>query len=143
MRDGDRSLAVTVPKVGHGVKGRSGPPGNMNGLRNPWRVFWRRRALRKQDKWILRLVEDYEGSLIAELGGADAVSSMQCKLIEVLKAARTCWLLGLVDGGEVGVKESARFMTIEARGLVALGLERREAPPVVDLEAYIAQHGDS
>ena len=38
-----------------GKKGRSGPPGNLNGVGQktfPWRVFWRRRALAPRDRWI-------------------------------------------------------------------------------------------
>ncbi len=42
-----------------GKRGKSGPPGNLNSAKHPWRSFWRRRALKPGDRWILPVLEHY------------------------------------------------------------------------------------
>ena len=54
-----------------GKKGRSGPPGNLNNVQNPWRSFWARKALRQQDKWILPALRHYLDEAIEDAGGDD------------------------------------------------------------------------
>ena len=48
-----------------GKAGRSGPVGNLNAARHPWRSFWHRRALRSEDKWILPVLEGYAAGWLA------------------------------------------------------------------------------
>ena len=57
-----------------GKKGRSGPPGNLNNVQNPWRSFWARKALRQQDKWILPALRHYLDEAIEDAGGDDISS---------------------------------------------------------------------
>ena len=47
----------------NGKRGKSGPPGNLNGTRYPWRCFWRRRAVKPADRWIVPVLEGYTAAL--------------------------------------------------------------------------------
>ena len=60
-----------------GKKGRSGPPGNLNNVQNPWRSFWARKALRQQDKCILPFLNRYADGLIDDAGENDISSGNQ------------------------------------------------------------------
>jgi hypothetical protein len=137
--------------------------GNLNASRHPWRSFWRRRALRPEDRWILPLLETYAAGLIADRGGPDSMSSAELRLIEVAQLARGCTMLALAEAaqgeGIVGRRRSAtnrkgaitqrvtdadlastvgRFLNVERQVLQALGLERRR-PPVLSLQEVLAQ----
>ena len=135
-----------------GIKGRSGPPANMNNVRCPWRSYWKRRALRPADKWILKLVDRYETELIDDKGGEDAVSAGEARAVEIARVARTCWLLALSTFAESGIlrgevlhpayREMGKFMSLELKALVALGLEKRQRPPM-DLGQYLTQFKES
>jgi hypothetical protein len=109
------------------------PKGNMNGARNPWALYWRRRALKPEDRWVLRLVEDYVPSLISDLGGEANVSFAQRKVAELAAVARACWALAMAAGNLDAV---ARFVSVERSCLADLGLERR-AKPVQSVAEYI------
>lgn len=84
-----------------GKPGRSGPPGNMNNVRHPWRVFWRRRALRLEDRWVLKLVENYEQRIEEDRGRN--LSFGDGLVVEIAKAARVCQLLALAAFAENGI----------------------------------------
>jgi hypothetical protein len=101
------------------------PKGNLHGVRNPWAVYWRRRALRPEDRWALRLVEDYVPALVADKGGASEVSAALTRTAETAATARVCWTLALArnDLGAV-----ARFLAVEQRALAQIGMERRARP---------------
>lgn len=98
------------------------PKGNLSAVRNPWNTYWRRRALRHEDRWVLRLVKDYVPELIADKGGESNVSFAETKVMEVAAAARLCWLLCKSKEYLDGV---ARFQMIEVKCLSDLGLKRR------------------
>lgn len=131
-----------------GVKGRSGPPGNLNGCRRPWAAFWRRRALRPQDRWAAGLAARYEAELLADRPDPSATER---RLIELAALARGCSVLILSALSEAGitrrvdgavetmpaVRELGRFVLAEQRCVQTLGLERR-AKPVPSLEDYLS-----
>ena len=51
------------------VKGKAGAQlGNLNGAVHPWRAFWKRRALRPEDRWVMSLVENYERGIEEDRG---------------------------------------------------------------------------
>jgi hypothetical protein len=130
-----------------GVKGKSGPVGNLNACDHPWRAFWRRRALRPQDKWAAAFAELYEAGLLSDKPDA---SEGERRVIELAGTARVCVVLilsesrrsGFIqqtkDGWDLtpGMKELARFMTVEQRCLQTLGLERR-SKSVGTLQEYL------
>ena len=130
-----------------GVKGRSGPPGNLNCSSHPWRTFWRRRALKPADKWILGMLEQYAGSLASDKPGA---TEAELRMIEIAQIARGASMLILaecarsgfttqVDGTwdlSPGAKELARFLGVERASLQTLGLGRR-AKPITDIAKQI------
>jgi hypothetical protein len=124
-----------------GKKNRSGPPGNLNGTRHPWRVFWRRRALQDQYRYLLPLIEKYSADLVADKGGPDNVSAAEKRMIEIAQTARACSMLILAEGHKRGLikpinandwdltqgfKEMNRYLNTERTALQALGLERRK-----------------
>lgn len=136
-----------------GKKGRSGPPGNLNGSCHPWRSFWRRRALKAEDKWILPVIEGYASGLAAD---KPALSEGEARMIEIGQIARGATMLILAEcarsgfvrkvGGtwdlSPGAKELAKFMSVERSALQTLGLERR-AKPVLALSDYLAKKATS
>ena len=137
------SRAVVRDPAGRFVSGSARPParrsgaarGNLNAVRAPWRTFWLRRALRSEDSWVRRIVAEHAGSLASDKPDA---SAGELRTIELAAVARGCTCLVLdalrAQGGVTGPKAEGllgvlgRFMTLEQRSLVALGLERRARP---------------
>ena len=119
-----------------GIKGRSGPVGNLNATRRPWRVFWRRRALRQQDRWILPLLESYMHGLLSD---KPDMTEGEKRLAELAQMARACTVLILSEAAQrgfirqvdgtfdvaPGVKDLPRFLNVERQSLEGLGLQRR------------------
>ena len=130
-----------------GVKGRSGPPGNLNNSKRPWRTFWRRRALRPEDRWILPTLERYPLGLLSDKPDA---SEAEKRCIEVAQIARGASMLILAEAARSGfivkvgdtwnlspgAKDLPRFLSIERQALQTLGLERK-ARTVPLLTEYI------
>jgi hypothetical protein len=104
---------------------RGGQLGNLNAVKNPWATYWRRRALRSEDRWVLRLVEDYVPQLVADKGGPESVSFAQRKVMELAAVCRACWALAMAHGD---LRSVARFVNLESKCLADLGLERRAKP---------------
>jgi len=115
--------------------------GNLNATRYPWRVYWRKRALRPEDRWVLALVAGYGDDLISDKGGENGITAAERRLVELATAARVAWLLAMASPGEGARGEAAKFMGVELRCLQALGLERRAkpAPSLAELLAARAQ----
>ena len=159
------STTVARAKQNTGGKpGRSGPPGNMNNTRHPWRVFWKRRALRPEDRWVLRLVENYEQRIEEDRGRE--LSFAEGRVVEIAKTARVCQLLALAAFAENGImlesvtttnspqhgetvtrkgdvlhpayKELSKFMKAELDALRRLGLEAATREPL-SLKEYVEQ----
>ena len=137
-----------------GKPGRSGPVGNLNASRHSWRSFWRRRALKASDKWVLPVIEGYASGLASDKPG---LTEGETRMIEIAQIARGASMLILaecarsgfmcrVDGTwdlSPGSKELARFLSVERSALQTLGLERR-ARPLDDLASrVIAMHKDT
>jgi len=130
-----------------GVKGRSGPPGNLNNVRNGWETFWRRRALRPTDKWIAVEAAKYRDGLLADRPDPTAAER---RAIELASEAKACRLLiwsairgtGFTAQGEDGLRlvpaaeALPKFIGAELGALKLLGLERR-AKQVPSLDAYL------
>jgi hypothetical protein len=121
--------------------------GNMNRVKHPWATFWRRRALRPQDRWILPLLQLYRDGLASDKGGPANIGEGELRMIELAQLARGCTLLVLAaarDGGGLVAERKGpdlaaalgRFMQVEASCLKTLGLARRARP--VDLGTYVA-----
>jgi hypothetical protein len=122
-----------------GQKGRSGPPGNLNASRHPWRSFWRRRALKAEDKWILPVIEGYASGLASDKPG---LSEAEARMIEIGQISRGATMLILAECARSGfivkengswdlspgAKELAKFLSIERASLQTLGLGRRVKP---------------
>ncbi len=113
---------------------------NMNAVKNPWEVYWRRRALRPEDRWVLQLVHDYVPSLIDGRGGRDAVSPAAERMAEVAAVARACWALAMVSRDLAAV---GRFLNVEAKALAALGLKRQPKPVLTLAEVLAARAQDA
>ena len=119
-----------------GTKGKSGPPGNLNNSRHPWRSFWRRRALKSEDKWILPVIEQYASGLAADKPG---LTEAEARLIEIGQISRGATMLILAEcarSGFVvkedgtwnlspGAKELVRFLSVERRWVVSAHSRRR------------------
>jgi len=99
--------------------------GNLNASRHPWRVFWRRRALKPESRWVLRLIQDYVPEIVNDKGGPENVSAGEMRIIETAAVARACWALAMADGD---LRSVARFLAAERDALKAVGLERKPKP---------------
>lgn len=122
-----------------GKVGRSGPVGNLNAARHPWRSFWRRRALRAADKWVLPVIEQYASGLAADKPG---LTEAEARLIEIGQISRGATMLILAEAARSGfivkengswdlspgAKELGKFLSIERASLQTLGLGRRAKP---------------
>ncbi|MBX3305646.1 MAG: hypothetical protein KF751_06265 [Nitrospira sp.] len=130
-----------------GKKGRSGPVGNLNATKRPWRSFWKRRALRAEDRHLLPMIESYGAGLLSDKPDA---SEAERRCIELAQIARGASMLILAEAGRSGFitkadgtwdlapggKELARFLSIERQALMTLGLQRRAKAPIM-LSDYI------
>ena len=133
-----------------GKPGRSGPPGNLNGIgakSRPWRVFWRRRALAPTDRWIVPTILDYADGLVADKGGMDSVTAAEHRMIEIAQTARGAAMLILAEARRSGfirkidktwdlapgAKELVRFLSLERTALQGLGLDRAE-PKAISID---------
>lgn len=130
-----------------GVKGRSGPPNNLNARSHSWAVFWRRRALKATDRWILPVIENYASGLASDKPG---LTQAEARMIEIAQIARGASMLILAEcarSGFVtkedgswnlapGARELAKFLNTERAALLGLGLARR-AKPALSLTDYL------
>jgi hypothetical protein len=130
-----------------GRKGRSGPPGNLNNVRYPHRAWWRRKALRKEDKWIVPTIERYIQGLRSDKPDA---SEAEQRLMEVSQISRGATMLILAEAARSGfimkdgntwdlspgAKDLPKFLAIERQALQTLGLGRR-ARAIPMLSEYI------
>lgn len=137
-----------------GIKGKSGPVGNLNASRHPWRAFWRRRALRAEDKWILPVLEGYASGLASDKPG---LSEAESRMIEISQIARGASMLILAEAARSGfiqkadgswdlapgAKELGRFLAIERQALQTLGMERRAKPAGGSLAELLAAPKES
>ena len=119
-----------------GQKGKSGPPGNLNGSRHPWRSFWKRRALRPADRWIAVEAARYRDGLLRDRPDPTEAES---RAIELASEAKACRLLIWRSIQETGFTEQRdgglrlvpaaealpKFIGAELGALKLLGLERR------------------
>jgi len=133
-----------------GKRGRSGPPGNLHNCKHPWRTFWRRRALRAEDKWILPVLERYGSGLDSdrpdmtegERHMAQIAQTARGATMLILAEAARSGFIRQVDGSwdlAPGVRDLAKFLQVERGALQALGLERRAKPVGPSLSEYIVE----
>lgn len=123
--------------------------GNLNRVsRSPWNTFWRRRALRPEDQFALRMAAPLANALLSDKGGEQATAGERA-LIENATIARVCALLCLARMGQTGpfvkgakgetaspgLEALPKFLAAERQSLQALGLERRarDLPRLADV----------
>ncbi len=115
--------------------------GNLNAMRHPWRVLWRRGVLPVKYAWMRPVLEAFGDGLIQDRGGVEQVTTAQRAIVEVAQIARGCatiimaeaaeqgFILPGVDGKgwdlHPGVKELVKFLHLMRNALTDLGLERR------------------
>ncbi len=129
-------------------KPQGAQPGNLNASKRPWDSFWRRRALKGEDRWILPILTEYSASLESDKPG---MSAGEKRMAELAQLARGCTMLVLgaitkhgftrhdeVKGFDLhpGAKDLPRFFSAEREALKSLGLERR-SKGVVSLNDYL------
>jgi hypothetical protein len=137
-----------------GIARRSGPVGNLNASKYPWRAFWRRRAVKAEHRWLPPIVESYVDALISDKGGASEVTEGERRMIQVAATAHGCALLVLdhaarlgfvrvTDSGTwdlmPGTKELAKFLSVEQAALKGVDLRRRPKPALT-LDSYLEAH---
>jgi hypothetical protein len=131
-----------------GKKGRSGPPGNLNSVKRPWAVFWRRRALQPKNTWLWPLVEEYGRELARGCGGDRKISAAARALVENAQVSRACIMLILLEAKEKGairqledgswdlqpgMRDLPKFLAAERGPLIALDQKPKKLPPLAEL----------
>jgi len=121
-------------------KTRGGQPANLNACKRPWEAFWKRRALRKQDRWVLGALNGYVAGLMDD---KPHPSHAEQRMMELSMTARAATLLILKELTETGFvqtvngapdlvpagKDLVRFLSAERQCLQTLGLEKRGKAP--------------
>ena len=120
-----------------GVKGKSGPVGNTNACRHPYKTYLKRRVVPQRHYGVVRLGEDCLAKITSDLPD---MTGKQKLVAEGIKLMWTCGLLGLAeardrgfivtkpDGSwdfQEGVKSAGTFIDRAMKGLVSLGLAKR------------------
>ena len=129
-----------------GKQGRSGPPGNLNACRHPWKPFWTRRVLRPEDRWVVAVMDRYLAGLHSD---KPDMTEGEKRTAEIAMAARGCWLMALAQASRDGIgritdkgwdftpgmKAVPQFMSIERGALTDIGLQRRakRADSILDI----------
>jgi hypothetical protein len=130
-----------------GKRGQSGPPGNLHAAKHPWRSFWRRRALRPADRWILPVLEGYALALSSDKPGMTETETLMAQNAQTARGAVMLILAEAARSGFTrqvegtwdlapGAKELAKFLTAERGALQAIGLDRRTRPTQT-LQGYL------
>lgn len=130
-----------------GVRGRSGPPGNMNASRHHWQSFFARLALREQDTWIRTEVRKYAAGLMSDKADPTEGERHAIELVAEAKAARLLIWSAIAESGFTrrsreglalapAAEALPKFIGVELGALKLLGLQRR-AKTVLTLEAYL------
>ncbi len=130
---------------------------NLNAMKYPWRVLWRRGVLPAKYAWMRPVLEAFGDGLIQDKGGQDNVHTAKRAMIElaqVTKAAVTIILTEAAEHGYVvksadgrtwdlhpGMKELPKFANLLRTVLCDLGLERQARD--VDREIIIKRWGDN
>lgn len=123
-----------------GVKGRSGPPGNMHGARHGVTSWLRRRALPVHKQHVAQMIEDYRDALLVCKGGKEGATEVEVALVEnasraygasllILEEGKARGLVREVDGSwdlAPGLTRLTGFLNAERTALLGLGLARRE-----------------
>lgn len=136
-----------------GKKGRSGPPGNLNSVKNGRATWLRRRMLPAHLGHVVAIVSDEEQALIQHLGGDENATEPERALLRdagkalglILLAfeearSRGCIVVGVNGTWDLapGLQRVKGLIDTRRQSLLALGLARR-AKPVPNLADYIAQ----
>ena len=111
-----------------GKRGQSGPPDNLHAAKHPWRSFWRRRALRPADRWILLVLEGYALALSSDKSGMTETETLMTQNAQTARGAAMLILAGAARSGLTrqtgatwdlapGAKELAKFLTAERGGV--------------------------
>jgi hypothetical protein len=87
--------------------------------------------LRPEDRWILPILANYAGSLVADRGGPDAMTAGEAHMIELAQLARGCTMLVLAQAraGPVGCGARGRARgarRARRRGRLGLGALARD-----------------
>jgi hypothetical protein len=133
-----------------GKPGRSGPVGNTNATKHPYRTYLRRRVVPVRHRGVLRLGEECLAKIQSDLPDMSGKEEMVAEGVKILM---TCGLLGLAEAKErgfittlpdgswdfqPGLKAAGSFLDKAIKGLVALGLDRR-ATVVPTLSDYLTK----
>jgi hypothetical protein len=97
----------------------------MRNLKYPWKVYFKKRKLAPQDRWLLGSANAYVDELIADKGGPEKITVAERRIVETCSAARVAWLRAWLDEDKKAV---ALFMQIEQRGLKRLVLSAEPRP---------------
>lgn len=121
---------------------RGGQKNNLNAVKWPWGVFWKRQALREVDDWLpphnaaylKRLRQDNPGASEAALRMMEiAATACGATMLILKEAARNGFIVKQGGSWDLspGAKDLPKFLAIERQALQTLGLERKTKAPIM------------
>src|SRR5262245_54147621 len=124
---------------GHGLPGKSGPPGNknavkhgLNSLKKAWSLLGNRMLDGRSQAAVA--IRKWRGELIADLGGPDAVSTQQLAIIDL--AGRQKLLLDSID---TWLLSQPSLINARKRSVIPVVLQRQALAD--GLSKYLSQLG--
>src|SRR5258707_346983 len=97
LLEGPAATTGRASRARPGRRRKGAQPGNLNQTRHAWAVYWRRRALRPEDRWIAPLLGDYAAGLLSDKGGPEGVTAAEARMVELAALARGCTMLVLAE----------------------------------------------
>lgn len=109
----------------------------MNALRYPWKAYVRRGALRAEDRWALKVADDFYDRVLGTKGELNGMQQLVAENGQVSRVAialifqdiaRHGWTRESDNGLELtpAAKDLPKYLTSELKALRELGLESKE-----------------
>jgi hypothetical protein len=113
---------------------------NLNAMKYPWRVLWRRGVLPEKYAWMRPVMESFGDGLIQHKGGPETITDPARGLVEIAQLTRVMSMIIMHEAAErgytvvsedgrtwdlhPGAKELPKFLNLLRATLTDLGLER-------------------
>ena len=131
-------------------RSRGAQPGNINAVRYPWRVLFKRGVLKDDYRLIEPWMNDYKRGLIEDKGGAENMSNAEIYIANIAERAYGSQLIILAEAGrkgftrqldsdwdlQPGFKDSVKYMQVELKALQTFGTKRRpkDVPSIDEID---------
>jgi hypothetical protein len=100
---------------------------SLNRCHNPWQLLMSKRALRDEDKWVLRVIDQYKKQLAGDIRNPSATQQSLMELASLCRGCIALILASMVEKDDNGLMaELQRFVKLEISILSKLGITPNE-----------------